>query len=113
MPRYPSNPSSDIPRARSVLTTILNACEMDKNPRHGIRLALSLMTRAKPVRKAPRKQTHIEQQQVDQVKRLKYSGFTMHEIANLTKLANSGRVSEIMTGKRKAHRRPPPTLRLV
>lgn len=101
-----SNPSSDIPRARSLLTAVFNACEIDSNARKGIRLALALMTRARAVRRAPRKQTSISQDQVDRVKALRYSAVTMHEIANMTKLANSGRVSEIMRNKRKANRRP-------
>jgi hypothetical protein len=92
---------SDIPRARSVLQTIESACEMDANARKGIKLALSLMTRDSPVRRAPTKRVPITDAQKRKVRSLKHTDLTYHDIAIKLGLANGGRVSEIMTGKRK------------
>jgi len=66
-----------------------------------VRAALPLMKRAKAVRRAPTKQKPITGEQKRVVRALFHSNLTSHEIANRTGLASSGRVSEILTGKRK------------
>lgn len=94
--------SSNIPRARSILGLILASCDIDKETRKAVQLALSLMTRASPVRRSPIKQRRpITEAQKREVRSLKHSDLSQHQIASKTGLANSGRVSEIMTGKRK------------
>jgi len=90
------NPSSDIPKARALLITALK----EKDWRY-VRAALPLMKRAKAVRRAPNKQKPITPAQKLAVRTLCRSDLTNHEIATRVGLANGGRVSEIITGKRK------------
>ena len=91
-----SNPSSDIPRARSLLKTGLQT----KDWRY-VQAALKFMTRAKAVRKAPSKRQPITSRQKALARSLVHTDMTYHEIANKVGVANGGRISEIMTGKRK------------
>ena len=92
------NPSSDIPKARALLMTALKL----KDWRY-VRAALPLMTRAKAVRRAKAKQKTITPAQKRAVFRIaaEEPDTHCHEIANRVGLANGGRVSEILTGKRK------------
>jgi hypothetical protein len=64
------------------------------------------MVRAKAVRRAKRKQGKITASQIMAAKRIaaEEPNTHCHEIANRTGLANGGRVSEIITGKRKIRR---------
>jgi hypothetical protein len=91
---------SDIPLARTFLLTALKEGDMDDNTRRWIKHALRLMTRESPVRRAPAKKQRITDKQKAAARLLKYTNLTMHEIANKVGIANGGRVSEIMTGKR-------------
>jgi hypothetical protein len=86
------NGGSNIPLARSLLTTAL----AERDWRY-VKKALSLMTRASPVRRAPPTHMRINGKQRAAVIALKHSDLTMHQIANKVGLANGGRVSEIMT----------------
>ena len=93
-----SNPSSDIPRARQLLLTGIELGDWDY-----VEAALPLMVRAKPVRRARTKQKPITSAQIAACKRIARlePDTHEHEIANRTGLPNSGRVSEILNGKRK------------
>jgi hypothetical protein len=92
------NPSSDVPRARALLLTGLA-----KRDWSYVKAALPLMTRAKAVRRAKRKQGPITPAQKRMVQRIATlePDTNIHEIANRTGVANGGRISEILTGKRR------------
>ncbi len=91
------NPPSDVPRARTLLYKGLETRDWDY-----VVAALSLMTRAKAVRRAKRKQQPITAAQKRMVKQLVAdTDLHMHEIANRVGLANGGRVSEIANNLRK------------
>lgn len=96
-------PSSDIPRARLLINTAMQTCTMDRSARRYCRLALILMVRAKAVRRAKRKQRIITAAQKAAVRRIERTepDTHYHEIANRVGLANGGRVSEIVTGRRR------------
>ena len=93
-----SNPSSDIPRARALLYAGIELQDWDY-----VEEALPLLFRAKAVRRAKRRQGKITPAQIAAAKRIERlePDTHYHEIANRTGLANGGRVSEIITGKRK------------
>ena len=92
------NASSDIPKARSLIKTGIKLGDW-----RYIKAALPLMTRAKAVRRARQKQKPITAAQKRAVLVLVKQDPDMHyhEIANRVGLANGGRVSEIVTGRRK------------
>ena len=92
------NPSSDIPRARSLLLTALKT----KDWRY-VRAALPLMKRAKAVRRARSKHQKITAAQILETNRLAAAEphTSLHVITNRVGLPNAGRASEIVTGKRK------------
>lgn len=93
-----NNPSSDVPRARALLYEGLKTKDWDY-----VEAALPLMVRAKSIRRAKRKQGRITPAQIRAAKIIaaREPNTHCHEIANRTGLANSGRVSEILNGKRK------------
>ena len=92
------NPSSDIPKARRLLIEGMQRKDWDY-----VHAALLLMTRAKAVRRARRKQGRITEAQKRKVLliAMKEPDTHYHEIADRVGLTNGGRVSEIVTGKRK------------
>jgi hypothetical protein len=94
--------SSDVPLARQVLQTVLKECDIDDTARRLIRRAIGLMIRAKQVRRARAKHLTITATQKARARRIATCepDTTYHEIANRTGIANGGRVSEIITGKR-------------
>jgi|1185.fasta_scaffold646164_2 hypothetical protein len=93
-----NNPSSDIPKARSLLTTALRTRDW-----RYVKAALPLMVRAKPVRRAPPTRHKITAKQFRETQRLAAAepGTSLHVITNRVGLPNAGRASEIITGKRK------------
>jgi AraC-like DNA-binding protein len=95
-----SSRSSDVPLARLYLRIALDEYKMDIGARQYLLAALSLMTRASAVRRAPATLQRITPEMRRAVLNLQHTDLTIHEIANAVGLANSGRVSEIMTGKR-------------
>jgi hypothetical protein len=62
--------------------------------------ALLLMKRDRPIRRAPAVRTRIDRDMRHQMFRLNASDLTIHEIANEVGVRNSGRVSEVLNGKR-------------
>jgi len=93
-----NNPSSDIPKARSLLQTALKL----KDWRY-VRAALPLMVRAKAVRRARSKHKKItpEQKRITRLIAAREPDTSLHEITNRVGLPNAGRASEIVTWKRK------------
>lgn len=83
---------SDIPSAREDLRRALIL----------LRRALSNMTRAKATRRAKTIRHPISEKEKALVIRLsqKHPNMTIHQIANRAGLRNSGRVSEILQGRR-------------
>jgi hypothetical protein len=92
--------SSNVPLARVCIQFVLRECDIDDTARRYCNKALSLMTRASAVRRAPATVHRITAAEKRAVMALKHSDLTMHEIANQVGLANGGRVSEIMGRKR-------------
>ena len=92
-----NNPSSDVPKARQLLLTGLELEDWDY-----VEAALPLMVRAKAVRRAKRKQRKITPAQIRAARRIALlePDTHEHEIANRVGVANGGRISEILTGKR-------------
>jgi hypothetical protein len=74
---------------------------MDDGTRRWIKQALKLMTRESPVRRASPRRQRITDSQKIAARKLKYTDMTYHEIANKVGIPNGGRISEIMTGKRR------------
>jgi hypothetical protein len=76
---------------------------MDEEARRMCRRALRLMVRAKAVRRAKRKQTVITAAQKRAARQIAAAepDTHYHEIANRVGLVNAGRVSEIVTRKRR------------
>jgi len=91
---------SNVPFARSCLQIAITECVMDRRARNCCLLALRWMRRRKAVRRAPAKGKRITAEQKRQVRAMKHSELSQHEIANTVGLTNSGRVSEIMGGLR-------------
>ena len=93
-----TNPSSDVPKARSLLETGIQTRDW-----RYVKKAMPLLFRAKAVRRAKRKQRKITPAQIRAANLIavREPDTHYHEIANRTGLANGGRVSEIVTGKRK------------
>ena len=93
--------SSNIPMAREIIQMVLAICNLDAVTRRHLHRALALMTRAKPIRRAPAKRTKIDPPTRRKVHNLAHiNEMTIHEIADATGLRNSGRVSEILNRKR-------------
>lgn len=92
--------SSNIPLGRRYLEYVLAHCVIDAEARKYCRAALAVMTRDRPVRRAPNRHVRVTRAIRKRVRQLKHTDLTMHEIANAVGLSNGGRVSEIMGGKR-------------
>lgn len=92
---------SDVPLARLLLHKALAAKSLDEAQRL-IARAIPLMHREEYVRRAPAKRKVIDQELRRRVKRLAHTNpnMTMHQIADAVGLRSSGRVSEVMHGKR-------------
>jgi len=75
---------------------------MPKEVKQGILLALRNMTREKPVHHAIGKRVKLDAVLKSKVRKLANTNpdVTYHEIANLTGIRNTGRISEILTRKR-------------
>ena len=107
---------SDVPQARDELEIALNRLDdlqewVNGTQRHidltrqQVVRALSLMTREPAVRCAKRKHhVRITKELIREVISLAQNSpdMTIHDIADVVGLRNSGRVSEILTGKRDA-----------
>lgn len=97
------NPSSDVPGARELIEQVLlsQLSTLASYDRVRLRKALVKLYRAKPIRKAPPHRTVITKRKRERVRDLVHgSKMTFHEIANQTGLNNSGRVTDIMQGRR-------------
>jgi hypothetical protein len=82
------------------MSEIIKAREMVAAARNLLEIAFNLMTREPAISKAKPKRVRITAKIRAQVQALKDEGKNHHEIANITGLGNSGRVSEILNGKR-------------
>jgi hypothetical protein len=93
---------SNIPLARAHLRNLLAASKtLSRSDRYSIAFALGYMTRVKYVRRAPGKRKPIDRKLRQQVRDLvRHTSMTQHQIATRLGLGSSGRVSEVMHGKR-------------
>lgn len=92
---------SDIPKARALLHEILADKRVGPRVKQKVHRALALLYREKADRKAPAKRQVIDMKLRLRVKRLRRTtDLTQHEIANRVGVGSSGRISEIMHGKR-------------
>lgn len=90
---------SDIPRARDLLNQIETMTDLTMIKRQ-VRIALSWMVRAQRIRRAPSRPVIITAATRKYIRKLARTDHTIHEIANLTGVRNSGRISEVLNGKR-------------
>ena len=91
-----------IPKARRLICEVLNDCKIDARTKSLLELALAETWRASAVRQAPRLSLRISDDTRAQVRTLAHStDMTMGQIADRVGLRNQGRVSEILSGKRK------------
>ena len=90
---------SDVPRARELLHEVESMTEL-LAIRRKVRQAIGLMTREPRVRRAPSKPRFITPAIRKYIFKLARTDHTIHEIANLTGIRNSGRISEVLNGKR-------------
>ena len=92
---------SNIPRARETIEYVIQRIT-DHKLKTLLVEALSMMKREPYVRRAHMKKEVITDEQVRRVYELVPDlNVNYHQIANATGLGNGGRVSEILTGKRK------------
>jgi hypothetical protein len=92
---------SNIPEARIALHGLLSRDDLPEEVVRTLIYAIGLMTRASPVKIAPRKRQDISEEKRREIIRLaNETGMTMHQIANKVGIRNMGRISEILTGKR-------------
>ena len=92
---------SNVPKARALLHEILSEKRVGPRTKRKIHRALALLYREKADRKAPSKRQVIDWELRARVKRLRRTtDMTQHEIANHVGIRSSGRISEIMHGKR-------------
>ena len=91
---------SNIPLARKLITMVL-ANTKDRSSRMILNQALGLMVRVQPCRRAARQQRPINAKMRRKVIALaRDNDLTLHQIANMTGLRSSGRVSDVLHGKR-------------
>jgi hypothetical protein len=90
---------SNIPRARELLHEVEQMANL-LQIRRQVRRAIGLMTREPACRRAPSQPTIITPAVRQQIRRLRYSDLTIHQIANRTGIRNNGRISEVLNGKR-------------
>ena len=90
---------SDIPKARDLLNEIEHMVDL-LQIRRQVRRALGLMIRAPRIRRAPSRPVIITPTIRKYIFKLARTNHTIHEIANLTGIRNSGRISEVLNGKR-------------
>jgi hypothetical protein len=92
---------SNVPKARDVLHEILADKRVGPRTKRRIHRALALLYREKPDRRAPAKRQVIDKKLRLRVKVLRRTtDMTQHEIANRVGLRSSGRISDIVHGKR-------------
>ena len=92
--------SSDVPAARLDLQRALDHGDMDQLTRRLILSALRKMVRDKPIRRAPGKRKKITDRVRANIDQLARTDMTMTEIAYAVGVRNSGRISEVLNGKR-------------
>ena len=90
---------SNIPEARYLLHEIEHMTDL-LQIRRQVRRAIGLMTRAPRIRRAPGRPTIITPATRKYIRKLAGTDHTIHEIATLTGIHNSGRISEVLNGKR-------------
>ena len=90
---------SNIPEARYLLQEIEQMTDL-LQIRRKVRQAIGLMIRAPRIRRVPGRPTIITPATRKYIFKLARTDHTIHEIANLTGIYNSGRISEVLNGKR-------------
>jgi len=91
---------SDIPRARARLVKLLHFDGIPPFVRKEITAVIKLLDREKPEFKVNHDCNPVTREQAAQIKLLRAQGHSLRQIAAITK-QNSGRVSEVINGKRK------------
>ena len=90
---------SDIVRARELIQCVLDKGTVGRYSRSQLKEALELMHREPCIQNVKREPQRINWRMRRTIRRLK-GKYTIHEIANIVGLRNSGRVSEVLHGKR-------------
>jgi hypothetical protein len=94
---------SDIPRARAILIDMRDNTKLDEIQRAAIGVVLQLLRRPPPVRKTPARSNKVTAEiVVDVLDIAKNNPKQSQAEIGLTMGINSGRVSEILTGRRDA-----------
>jgi hypothetical protein len=92
---------SDIILARTLIRQVLKEASLDSLHKRKLRKALRLMTREPAIRRTTRKRpVKITSHLRGRIRELLKTDMTMHQIATLTGVNNSGRISEVAHGKR-------------
>jgi hypothetical protein len=93
---------SNIPRARELIQQVIDHPLTHMSARGTLRYVLRLMYREEYARRAPAKRQVIDKNLRRRIKRMSrtYPTMTEHEIANAVGLRSSGRISEVLHGKR-------------
>jgi hypothetical protein len=91
-----------IPRARSILKDMVLSYKLQPEVRRLINRAIKLMYRAPYKRRAKSKRQRIDKHMRKRIRLMSYTypDMTEHEIANEVGLRSSGRISEVLHGKR-------------
>lgn len=91
---------SNIPLARKILEDLLVDPNTNPHTRRQIRRALTRMCREPYARQAPKQYRKIDAQMRRRIRQLDATDMTMQEIAVAVGLRSSGRVNEVLHGKR-------------
>lgn len=88
---------SDIVKARELILIALQSVE---GALRDLEAARNMMTRKSPIKRTRPKRVIIDERMRLRVRNLASLGKSNHDIAEIVGLANGGRVSEILNGKR-------------
>lgn len=92
---------SDIIKARENIEDVLEHGKIDARSRRTLRRALALMYREPAIRRATARRVVIDLIKRREVRRLAATtDMTAHQIADAVGLRNSGRVSDVLHGRR-------------
>lgn len=92
---------SNVPKARRVIQLVLSESYLAPTAKRRLRYALVLMKRRRYPRRATRRREKIDAVMKKKIRFLvRTTDLTYHQIANRCGLRSSGRVSEVVHGKR-------------
>jgi hypothetical protein len=92
--------SSNIPQARELVKSVLRAGDISPWSRKQLRAALGMMTRDTPNKLAKPRRITITKAMKVKIFSMARKGVAHHDIANAVGLRNTGRVSEVLSGRR-------------